>query len=68
LLLSTNGVAISKIKEYRVISKHINQDSDTVVDETIIESVNHLDEFVTFIKNSLEITPMIAEELSEVCR
>ena len=68
LLLSTNGVAVSKIKEYRVISKHINQDSDTMVDETIIESVNHLDEFVTFIKNNLEITPMIAEELSEVCR
>ena len=37
-------------------------------DETVIESVNHLEEFVNFVKDNMEITTIVVEELNEVCR
>ena len=57
-----------RVDEYRVVSipdKILDEDGK---DETVIESVNHLEEFVNFVKDNMEITTIVAEELSEVCR
>ena len=57
-----------KVKEFRVIAIPNRQLSEDGRDETVIESVNHLEEFVTFVKNSIDMTPVVVEELSEVCK
>ena len=57
-----------RVVEYRVVSipdKILDEDGK---DETVIESVNHLEDFVNFVKDNMEITTIVAEELSEVCR
>ena len=57
-----------RVVEYRVVSvpdKILDEDGK---DETVIESVNHLEEFVNFVKDNMEITTIVAEELNEVCR
>lgn len=59
----------SIVKEYRVVAlPNKTKVGDEENGEVVIESINHLDEFITFVKDTIEMTPMVIEELSEVCR
>lgn len=60
-------VAEPRIKEYRVVSVPVKKELENGKDETVIQSVNHLEQFVTYIKDNLELTDTIISELTEVC-
>lgn len=60
-------VAEPRIKEYRVVSVPVKKELENGKDETVIQSVNHLEQFVTYIKENLELTDTIISELTEVC-
>ena len=57
-----------KIIEYRIICVPNKLDSNNQKENVVIESVNHLDQFVQYIKDNLEMTDIIVSELSEVCK
>ena len=57
-----------KIKESKVISiidRTKKADQNNIVD---IQTVNHLEAFVTYIKDNLTINDLLLSELSEVCK
>ena len=55
----------NKVKDFRVVSI-VGRESKQ--EEQKLESVNHLDEFVNFIRNNMEVTPKVIEELSYICK
>jgi hypothetical protein len=59
-----------KIKEYRVITlPELVSAEDTIGPNTeVIESVNHLDEFIKFVKENMDYTETVQVELAEVCK
>lgn len=67
-LLTNIVINNGKVKEFRVISIPTELDITEVGGEDVIESVNHLDEFVNFVKLSVDMTPIVIEELSEICK
>lgn len=59
----------NKIKEFRVITM-VNRDSQNNQEgeDLALETVNHLDEFIKFVNENLEVTDLVLSELSEVCK
>lgn len=57
-----------KIKEFRVVTIPNKNNNEVTAEEIIIESVNHLDQFVTYVKENLPVTDIMISELSEVCK
>ena len=56
-----------KIKDFRVISvaeKTISEKQE----EVILESVSHLDKFVQYVKETMDNSNLLIEELNEVCK
>ena len=56
-----------KVAEYRVISM-VSQSTKEEMKDTKIEAVNHLEEFVEFVSEKMEVTQAVKEELSNICR
>ena len=61
----SNDIKNNKVKDFRVVSI-VGRESKQ--EEQKLESVNHLDEFVNFIRNNMEVTPKVIEELSYICK
>ena len=62
----------NKIVEYRIISipnKDINTNAlNERLESNELNSINHLEQFVTYVKDNLELSDIIIDELNEVCR
>jgi DNA repair exonuclease SbcCD nuclease subunit len=59
-----------KIKEYRVITlpEVISDSGESLPNTDVIEAVNHLDEFIKFVKENMDFTEVVQTELTEVCK
>ena len=59
-----------KIKEYRVITlpELVSTEDNAGPNTEVIESVNHLDEFIKFVKENMDYTETVQVELAEVCK
>ena len=58
-----------KVKESRVISIiETGGNENESEDMAVLETVNHLDEFVKFIQAALDYSDLVKEELAEVCK
>ena len=55
-----------KVKDFRVVSTVKKVENAEEVEQ--LEMVNHLDEFVKFVRENIEVSNLVAEELSEVCK
>ena len=58
------------VKEHKVLSIIENKAKDLENDISIedLQTVNHLEAFITYVKDNLEINDLILSELSEVCK
>ena len=57
------------VKEYRVVCvPELNNTQGTETTEAELHVVNHLEEFVKFVQDNMEITTIVQSELNEVCK
>jgi hypothetical protein len=58
-----------KVKESRVIGIIETGGNENELEDTaVLETVNHLDEFIKFIQANLDCSDLVKEELTEVCK
>jgi DNA repair exonuclease SbcCD nuclease subunit len=57
-----------KIKEFRVVSIPNKDVLQGLTEQIEIETVNHLDQFVSYVRSNLPVTDLLLSELSEVCK
>lgn len=59
----------TKVKESKVISIISKKDSNELKDSVEeLNCINHLDAFVTYIKDNMSLSELVLSELSEVCK
>ena len=59
----------SRVKEFKIISVIQNNKKEAIENEVnVFEMVNHLDAFVTYVKDNLEPSDIMMSELVEVCK